>query len=114
MKVPELPKLIDEAMTRRKDRLRTLFALYLLRESAGVEAPGPGGLRDLVPLSDERMRAAVQHLVDGGYITIADGTGASLTHAGIVAIEAALVRIDREAGEFPALRAVLMEGDPKA
>ena len=104
--VPTLPQLVDQVVTARKDRLRILYAVFLARE-AGAEAAS-AQIQRRVGLNDERFSAALQHLAAGGYLaTAGDGLGLTLQHAGRVAVEHALVRPDREYGEFPALRSIL-------
>jgi hypothetical protein len=115
MKVPELAKLIDDVATRRRDRLRVLFALYLVRELADGRAVTAAQLLARLSMAEGSLQAALEHLKGGGYVEGASdhAGGLIITHVGVVAVESALTRVDRESGEFPPLRPLLMgEGLP--
>jgi hypothetical protein len=106
MSAPNLAQLADQVLTRRKDRLRILYALFLAQEA---QAPVTAmQLQKRVGLDDERFAQAMHHLDRSGYTAQQPGSEhVTVAHAGIVAVETALTRLDRDSGEFPPLRSIL-------
>lgn len=101
--------LLDRILTRRKNRLRVLYALFLANETEPGRAVSEGELARNLAAPEWMLAEAIAWLAAAGYVEPTESAEPAwrLTAAGLATTETSLVRLDRETNEFPALRSIL-------